>query len=439
MPYDGEYATGHTLARLVDHPAVRDFDAEIKKPVDPSDTALPTVIAPDRNAATVNQLIAVDGSTVTSRIANGYPGAEASLLNVAVVVIELTKLRNLTSNTATIPSPTDVRNLERYDTVSAVLPGRNVVGKTADTDTPSKFFRWVVHRMLNETTLLDNDETLLETLLAVTNNHLPVIKCPGETCERKVTPQLVATTCSSCGEIVYPSDSLRCHERFDNYRSSAAAFTAARTVAEHLTIINQIRWHANHHLLNETGFVMDGPLAVFGDAAWINTHIQNELTRIHQHAVNNNTAGLLLMGVAKHGMFMDHLETIDFSPTKGERGQLPPSTVLAPDADYINKHITPRPADSRSHATYYGRHLMYKSRSSQHTALTLPIVNPKGKDPTCVAEDAYPRVGDAVDLIDELGTHLYKDGFSPLTRAHMHAAVPLRRGTEILDSILARQ
>ena len=31
MPYDGEYATGHTLARLVDNPAVRDFDGEIKK------------------------------------------------------------------------------------------------------------------------------------------------------------------------------------------------------------------------------------------------------------------------------------------------------------------------------------------------------------------------------------------------------------------------
>ena len=45
--------------------------------------------------------------------------------------------------------------------------------------------------------------------------------------------------------------------------------------------------------------------------------------------------------------------------------------------------------------------------------------------------------GDALDLIDELGTHLYKDGFAPLARAHLHAAVPLRRGTEILASIFS--
>ena len=69
--------------------------------------------------------------------------------------------------------------------------------------------------------------------------------------------------------------------------------------------------------------------------------------------------------------------------------------------------------------------------------MTLPIVNDQGADPACVEEDAYPRVGDALDLIDELGTHLYKDGFAPLARAHLHAAVPLHRGTEILASIFS--
>ena len=83
MPYDGEYATGHTLARLVDNPAVRDFDGEIKKSTSTATEDLPDTIALPRGSTRVKRLIAIDGSTVTSRVENGHPGAEASLLNIA--------------------------------------------------------------------------------------------------------------------------------------------------------------------------------------------------------------------------------------------------------------------------------------------------------------------------------------------------------------------
>ena len=135
MPYDGEYATGHTLARLVDNPAVRDFDGEIKKSTSTTAGALPATIEPRRGSTRVKRLIAIDGSTVTTRVENGHPGAEASLLNIAAVVIALARLRELAqmgkSAVEPIPSPAAVRELENCDTLSAVLPGRNVIGRSA--------------------------------------------------------------------------------------------------------------------------------------------------------------------------------------------------------------------------------------------------------------------------------------------------------------------
>ena len=446
MPYEGEYATGHTLARLVDNPAVRDFDGEIKKSASTTPVALPSTIAPHRGSARVKSLIAIDGSTVTSRVENGHPGAEASLLNIAAVVIALAELRELArmgkSAADPIPSPAAIRTLEQCHTLSAVLPGRNVIGKSADADTPKRFFRQVVHREINGATLSADHETLLETLRAITNDRSAPIQCPGESCDQLVTPQFDLTNCEACGEAVYPSDSLRCHERFEDYGSSEQAFTMVRIVVEHLSMVNLIRWFERHDrldVLDGIGFIMDGPLAIFGMAAWLKKHIQDELARLHRISLHKGGAGVLLLGVEKSGMFMDHLETLDWSAARGERGRLQPGTVMAPDVGYIHQHIALRPPDAKPYgqATYYGRHLMYKSQSGQHAALTLPIVNAQGADPASVEGSAYPRAGDALDLIDELGTHLYKDGFAPLARAHLHAAVPLRRGTEILASIFS--
>lgn len=446
MPYEGEYATGQTLAQLIKTPAVEDFEGEIQKSK-PTDTpALPDTIAPPRGSRRVKRLIAIDGSTVTSRVENGHPGAEASLLNIAAVVIALAKMRDLAKlgkrAADPIPGPAEIRELEKCDTLSAVLPGRNVIGKSAGAETPKRFFRQVVHREISGATLAADHETLLETLHAVTRNRQTPIRCPGDACDQQVTPTLETSQCATCGETVYPSDSLRCHERFEDYGSSEQAFTMVRIVVEHLSMVNLIRWFERNECLDAldgVGFIMDGPLAIFGMAAWLKKHIQDELSRLHALAQAKGGQGVLVLGVEKHGMFMDHLAALDWSSPQGERGRLDPGTVLAPSISYIHQHIALRPPDAKPYgdAVYYGRHLMYKAKSGRHAALTLPIVNAQGKDPTCVQQAAYPRAGDALDLIDELGTHLYKDGFAPLARAHLHAAIPLRRGTEILASIFA--
>ena len=67
-----------------------------------------------------------------------------------------------------------------------------------------------------------------------------------------------------------------------------------------------------------------------------------------------------------------------------------------------------------------------------------PIVNDQGRDYDCTAEEAYPRIGEALDIMDELATYLYQDGFAPLVRAHAHAAIPLRAGARILENLFNR-
>ena len=240
--------------------------------------------------------------------------------------------------------------------------------------------------------------------------------------------------------MIYETDLLRAHERFEENGSSEQAFTAIRSVIEHLTLVNILRYFERTSSLSvfrDTAFIMDGPLALFGMPAWLKYHIEPEIARLHNKARERGDPGILLIGIEKSGQFLDHLAELDWLDKGGPRERLPNRTALAPDMNYIHKHIVLQPLEAKPYgeATYYGRKVLYKNKAGQHAVIMTPIVNESGHDYHCVDETAYPRIGEALDILDELHTYLYKDGFAPLVRAHAHAAIPLRTGARILAEI----
>ena len=441
MPYENERATGDSLWRLEDNESVKAFRGTIKTrdPSDPHEP--PTSISPPRSQQAVKRIIAIDGSTVTKTVQNGFPRAEAALLNAAVIVINIEELDRLGWDD--VPSPSQLRDLEKVNTMSAVLPGQNVVGKKAAEDTPKKFFRSTIRQELNFK-LDPNHESLLETFIEVTRNGAGpdrLFQCPIEDCVNRISRLEKDGNCTcEDKELLYPTDSLRTHERFYDNSSSEQAFTAFRMVTEHLLMVNIIRYfYKNRPLrwLDEIAFIMDGPLAIFGMPAWLKDHIQSEVARIHNDLVSKGHAGLLLIGMEKSGEFLDHLEELDWHQSLGARQRLPNSTALAPTTDYIFRHIRSNPDSTKAYgqAVYYGRKVLYKSRAGQHAVVMTPIVNRAGRERNGTDLRAFPRLGEALDIVDDLYTHLYRDGFIPLVRANAHAAIPLRQGQRILQNL----
>ena len=268
-------------------------------------------------------------------------------------------------------------------------------------------------------------------------------ECPLDERGRWVTPKQGLGTCNCrLGEVIYETDSLRTHERFEEYGSSAQAFTAVQQAIEHLTLVNILRYFERTKSLGvfrDTAFIMDGPLAIFGMPAWLKDYIEPEIARLHDKSQKRGDPGILLLGIEKSGQFLDHLKELDWMENEGPRQRLPNGAALVPDIDYIHEHIVLRPLNAKPYGkdTYYGRKVLYKNRSGQHSVIMTPIVNASGRDPHCVDETAFPRLGEALDIMDELSTHLYQDGFAPLVRAHAHAAIPLRTGARILESLFS--
>ena len=200
MPYQNEFARGDSLWRLMESPSVQEFKGVIRQSENQETHALPAQLNPPRGLNNIRRVIAIDGSSVTHRVQNGYPGAEAALLHWAAIVLKLQAIRNISRNY--IPSPNEMRDMEQCDTLSAVLPGRNVVRRDEPEDSPKRFFRATVSQELETARLDPEHETLLETLRAITLGRqeakisCPIDDCPLEDPGKWIKPEPGMTVCS---------------------------------------------------------------------------------------------------------------------------------------------------------------------------------------------------------------------------------------------------
>ena len=433
-----EIATGESLLTLQKSAALRDFEGVIdsNRTSDAPDAA--PIADVHRGEWLPRRIVAIDASSITHKVKNGFPGAEASLLMLSVVFIDVSLLAAIGPDE--IPSPRIFNEMDRAHTLDAVLPGANIVRGGVDGDTPINFFRKTAHDALSG--VLDSShETLLETLRSISEGRNSNIECPIVGCEEGFVTGRGEYHCHCHMKAkLFETDALRFHERFNERGSNGEVHGEVRRVIEVLSLVNILRFFEHDdrlHFLRDCAFILDGPLAVFGQPAWIAPHVRKELIRISSKVRAKFGTDILVMGVEKSGQYVSHFQDIDWSDELGPKGKFPASTVLIPDAKYINRNIVRRPEDAKPSGadTYFGRKIFYKNKSNAHATLNIAMVNSKGADFHCVEDVAFPRLNDALNILDHLSTYLYEDGFMPLVRAHAHAAIPLRRGTEILSAL----
>ena len=442
MPFIGERATGEALLSLEASEAMRNFRGTIAVTGDGPPAMPPQVLhVPRKQGWVPNQVIAIDGSSVTANLRIGFPIADASLLKVSLVSIDLHRLNVLEHNE--IPSPALFRDMEEAWTFDAVMPGANIVRRGLQNDTPRKHFRVAVQGVLQSR--IDNGwETLSETLAAIERGRHDVsqVRCPvAEDCETKFRRGAGTYPCSCpLGEELFESDALRFWERFHESGSNGEVHGEVRHLLEVASLFNILRYFAAQpglFALRNTVFILDGPLAMFGHAAWLTPYLREELQRINNLCLEQGFE-LALFGFEKSGEFVSHFEQIDFDETNGPRRVFSPGTVIAPTSEYVNRCITLRPPTAKEHGidTYFGRKVMYKTESGDHAVVTIAMANPTSKVSSRNDLACYPRLGDCLNVLDHLSTYLHQDGLMPLIRAHAQAAIPIQRGSDMLRRML---
>ena len=380
------------------------------------------------------RVLAIDGSFVYEPIPGSLPSTEAGLVSLGMVIIDTEKLRSLErlpeSNAV---NPRSLKATERPETFGTVLPGKNA--RKTDGTEPRFWFRQAINDDLGKANF--GGETLAETLFALLRDERKP-NCPNFECSEHVDVPSPGSmgACGACPEPVHLSDALRIHEQFVEEQSVRECHARFHDALQILALMNAIRYLSSTpdglRSLRDIAFVMDGPLAAFGTIAVLAAGVRGELARV-QLALKEESpsSDLLVMSGIKSGPFVDHAEELDRAPEPGTR--IPTAHFWLPDNSYIRAHIVASSSDRPSpwgEITYYGRPVVVKTSAGQR--LVLNLAQPEAEPPLTNAP--VPRaLGDAIATADLLGMGVHQ--FLPLRRAHAHAAIPLRAGTDLIRSL----
>ena len=272
------------------------------------------------------------------------------------------------------------------------------------------------------------------------NDKLVLFKCPScsaENLELWDIPEV--QRCPYCGNIVYPSDCLRIWEDVGDAGSNQSALTRFTNAIMHLLVVHYIRFLKEKspdsylNALTDLCFIVSGPLAVFGNPAWLHASILKYLYDINKELVDSGRAPIIVMGVLKAGAICDYFKMIGPSVKK--------NSIYAVSDEFRNKYINfdREPSSTTFGAeTYYGQDFLLKTETGKLFVFNalLPyrdkhnkIVFKKEKSNLL----NYKNIGTYIELIEEFECDLDSTSIVPIALAQRYTAISLEPGGQVLD------
>ena len=270
--------------------------------------------------------------------------------------------------------------------------------------------------------------------------RLKIHKCP-DCSEGPVVVEDVpgAQHCPYCKAEVYPADCLRLWEEVSEYQSNVQALSRFMLQVEHMIPIHYMRYLAENSLrsLGSLAFFVDGPLAVFGNAAWLHGTIMSYIAKVNEHLKGIGQPGVLVIGLQKSGQVVDHAALIErFVPT---------NRVFPIDDEYRYEYILVgrEPAGKGfGSETYYGQDFIYRTPSGRTFVFAIPYPFASKDGPGFVQAKTeigrYEELPRALALIEHFESDLYANAVVPIALAHRYTAISLVPGGRVLD-ILTRE
>jgi hypothetical protein len=282
---------------------------------------------------------------------------------------------------------------------------------------------------------------LTEILLAINDNRITLESCPA--CPADIqplvfSPAITQQACPSCGLPVYATDWLRLHEGISDFGDNTSAMTRMMNAVEHLLLaafILELRQN-NPAALTRIAFVIDGPLALFGEPAKLHKRLMFLIYEANTWLEQHGLEPALIMGLQKTGTVMDHARLLERF--------LPNGVIRVVDDEYRERYINGRdtPSANFGNETYYGQDFLFKTERGRIFNFALPYPFPdkaaSGRAFASLKSETH-RYGSlikrACDLIRHFELDLYENAIVPVALAHRHASISMVPGGKVLDLI----
>ena len=393
--------------------------------------------------------IAVDGSYYEASLNEKIPSTKIGYVKLGAILIPLNEFDQL--KVGRFVDPFRVADLQKGNaSFTFFMPSANI--RWGAQTAVRESFRAILDRQFcDEKTRFvpDDPRTSLRTTLFHLASQRPgemytgdptklkIHKCPncgnGPITLEDIPEQ---QTCDACGAEVYPTDCLRIWEEVNEYQSNGTAISRLMLILEHIIPIHYMRFLLKKAplLLSGVAFFIDGPLAIFGTAAWLHRSFMIFLEQANRRLEKFKLDPMLIIGLQKTGQIVDHVNYIERF--------IPNNRLYAIDDEYRYKYIFPgrqASANGFGFETYYGQDFIYKTGTGRTFVFGLPYpVNSKEIPEMNFVQDKtnldwYPQLAKALKLIDHFESDLYRNAVVPIALAHRYTAISLQPGGHVLD------
>lgn len=466
MPYDKkERSAKFSHTDLLKNPDVKGFVEQCQFLREPTDKEAQQMASsfmriPFETANIPRHVVSIDGSRYeTTPKPDQLPSTRFGFVKIVSLLIDLKEMSEVYDNEHGLIDPCAMsRVTSDQHPIHLVLPGSNLRYNNAVTVADG--FREALHNWLNNDKYAYRSNgskvSLASTLnmLAEMRPNSPepgvihIHKCPScgfpdqDSEGRGLNIKVECDNhCPSCGTRIYPSDCLRIHECIDENLGNEEGLNRTMSVVEHLLMVHYMRQFLDvgPHYLGKVAFFLDGPLAVFGQPAWMHKSIMIFLDDLKTKLEGLGVPMPLVLGIQKNGQLNDYLNLISRHLENGK--------VMAVSDDfrytYVQGGRTPA-STTYGYETYYGQDFVFKTPSGHAVVFNLPYpFRGKGdRDDRQALQDfivgksdisKYEQLPSALRLISELETRLHKNALIPTVLAHRYTAISLSPGGRVLD------
>ena len=447
MPYARERASKGGHSDLVKNPDVAGFLSDCVYMKEPSDEEAASIVASYQPAPAGESLpmkaVASDASPYSEPISGKFPSTQIGYVKVSLVLIDLKDYDGLSKPGTRFVDPYKVAAMHRNaDAIAFTLPGSNIRYKGAKT-VQSGFRRAIWDQLSDERTSFakGTDFTVRGTLLDIDGGTVEMKKCPA--CGAEPVGGFIFSAgteiqnCGACGEEVFLTDSLRIHEQISDFGDNTAAMTRFMNAAEHLIVATLVRMLAHYQpkALSEMAFIVDGPLAIFGQPARISERLQSLYCRVAEKLVKQGFAPPVVVGLQKDGQVMEHARALS--------RYLPNNAFRVVDDEYRERFIVGTSAltENFGHETYYGQDFIFKTDAGRIFTVGIPYPFPDKQNRRVFAKQKADvsrygtQIARAFDVIRHFEFDLYENAVVPIALAHRHASISLVPGGKVLDLV----
>ncbi|NJL99150.1 MAG: DNA double-strand break repair nuclease NurA [Synechococcaceae cyanobacterium SM2_3_2] len=447
MPYGRETAGKGGHSDFVRNPDVQAFLGECEYMREPSEQEAAEMVkdfvaAPKGDPPQLPKfVVASDGSKSDEPISEKLPSTQIGFVKVSHVLILMDKYKELIDPQSRFVDPFKVAELHRSaNPITFVLPGSNIKYKGA-TSVKDGFRRAVFDQLSTNRRDSANRFVLAEALVELSSGPIQLEKCPscgGQVLDLAFTKTNLTHECLYCETTIYVTDWLRLHEGISDFGDNRGAMTRMMNAVEHLLMAALIQelWNKDLEALSHTAFVIDGPLALFGEPAKLHARIMDLIFRVNQALIKAKKEPLLVIGLQKSGAVMDHALLLNRF--------LPKGVYRVVDDDYRYSFITgsDNPAENFGSETYYGQDFLFKTERGRvfNFALPYPFRDKQHKAQFASEKVEPQRYGSlierACDFIRHFELDLYDNAIVPVALAHRHASISLVPGGKVLDMLV---